>query len=171
MSEKTINAFTKGRKLSKESDLRSGISTGDNNIFYRLWYECIVDKISFDPNATPSTSTFKWFPIIKGGENRKWFGNQEYVINLENEGYEIKNSGNNFRLRTPDFYNKKGITWSRISSSTIAFRIKTEVVNFGENSPVLFISGKEFEFMAVLNSKLTTHILAALNPTLSLLSK
>ena len=167
LSNNVISAFQKSPKLSSFSDLRSGISTGDNDLYYRLWYECSVAKISPKAEDTPFNSDYKWFKIIKGGEYRKWYGNRDSVLNLENGCEAIRTSGKNFRLRTPEYYSKIGITWSRISSDNIGFRIKDKSVNFGENSPCMFLN-KEFEYIfALLNSNVTKYILCMLNPTLT----
>ncbi|WP_305815129.1 BREX-1 system adenine-specific DNA-methyltransferase PglX [Photobacterium leiognathi] len=151
------------QKLHEIADLRSGISTGDNDRFYRDWHEVALDKINLEPHISNGG---KWFPIVRGGEYKKWYGNRESVINLENDGYEIKNSGNNFRLRTPEYYTKLGVTWSRITSGELSFRLKTEDVNFGENSPVLFTSNCN-AVIAVLNSNVSNYFLSLLSPTLS----
>ena len=98
-------------------------------------------------------------------------GNKEAmdnVLNLENDAYQIKNSGNNYRLRTPEFYNKIGATWNRISASVVGFRLKTELVNFGENSPCMF--AKDCSLLCALgylNSKIALNFLLMLNPTLT----
>lgn len=167
LSNSIIDAFKKSPNLSSFSDLRSGISTGNNDLYYRLWYECSIKKISPSPNFTPFNSDYKWYKIIKGGEYRKWFGNRDSVLNLENSCEAIKNSGKNFRLRTPEYYTKKGITWSRISSDNLGFRIKDESVNFGENSPCMFLNNNYEYIFALLNSNVTKYILCMLNPTLT----
>lgn len=168
ITDTLLNIFSRNNQLSNIADIRSGISTGDNDRFYRLWYETYISKISFSSENTPYNSDYKWFPIIRGGEFRKWYGNRDNVINLQNSCYEIKNSKNNFRLRTPEFYNKEGITWSRISNTRVGFRLKDNLVNFGENSPCMFISNKDMYInLAFLNTKVVMYILGLLNPTLT----
>lgn len=169
----TIKLFKQYELLSSVSDLRSGISTGDNERFYRHWSEVEFKNVRIDGTSklvskNKLIDNRKWYATIRGGEYIKWFGNQEYVLNLQNNGYDIRNSGKNHRLRTPDYYFKEGITWSRISSGKSAFRIKTENVNFGENSPCLFsneISNKIL--LGILNSPIPNHVLEFLSPTLS----
>lgn len=173
-SSPIIKVFEDHQSLGELSELRSGISTGDNERFYRHWTEVNFSQVRI--NASPSLVRHeiliddkKWFAIIRGGEYIKWYGNQEYVLNIGNNGSDIRNSGKNFRLRTPSYYFKKGITWSRISSGNIAFRIKTENVNFGENSPCLFSfeSSTVEILLGILNSPLPNHILKIICPTLS----
>ncbi|MCZ2489269.1 BREX-1 system adenine-specific DNA-methyltransferase PglX [Aquirufa antheringensis] len=171
---KIISLFKQHNQLGDISDLKSGISTGDNERFYRHWSEVEINKIRLNGNKilhiknNTLSDNKKWFAVIRGGEYTKWFGNQEYVLNLKDNGNDIRNSGKNHRLRTPDDYFIEGITWSRIASGKSAFRIKTENVNFGENSPCLFpknISAKVL--LGVLNSPIPNHVLEFLSPTLS----
>lgn len=167
-SNNVFKDFRENRTLSNYIDARSGISTGANNRFYRCWFECSTQSIAFDPDDTPSNSEYKWFPIVRGGDFRKWYGNMESVLNLKNDGFEIRTSGNNYRLRTPSFYSKKGITWNRISSRDVSFRIKTRQVNFGENSPCMFVPEEQLLIMlGFLNSKVSKALLEFINSTMT----
>ena len=170
ISETMLSHFTNDKSLSEYADLRSGISTGDNDRFYRFWHECNNTKISPNSNFTPFNSNYKWFKTIRGGNFRRWYGCCDNVLNLQNSCFEIKNSGLNHRLRTPDYYIKQGITWNRIASGQLGFRIKHPDFNFGENSPCMFLLSPNDDIdnlLAVLNSKCVGSILNSLNPTLS----
>lgn len=168
VSEKGFIIYDSCNKLSSFADLRSGISTGNNEQFYRYWYECDNNNISNNIKFTPFNSSYKWFKTIRGGDFRKWYGSRDNVLNLKQSCSEIKNSGLNYRLRTPEYYTKKGLTWNRISSKLVSFRIKGEDVNFGENSPCLFTSDDVFyKLFGVLNTKIITYYLEVINPTLS----
>ncbi|MGZ8942004.1 MAG: BREX-1 system adenine-specific DNA-methyltransferase PglX, partial [Methylobacter sp.] len=159
-----LNHFLNSKLLGEISDLRSGISTGDNDKFYRGWFEVSLHKTNFSPE---NSNAGKWFPIVRGGDFRRWYGNRESVINLENDGADIICSGNNYRLRNKEFYTKKGVTWSRITLGLLSFRLKTEDVNFGENSPCLFSHGNEKLLLSILNSKVASYFLSLISPTLS----
>ena len=167
-SDSVFKNFRENSTLESYIDARSGISTGDNNRFYRCWFECDKNAIAFDSQETPENSEYKWFPIIRGGDFRKWYGNMENVLNLQHEGFEIRTSGNNYRLRTPAFYNKKGITWNRISSRDVSFRVKTEQVNFGENSPCMFVDEDNYlAYIGFLNSIVAKAMLEFVNSTMT----
>ena len=170
ISKIMLEHFSDDSSLEGIADLRSGISTGDNDRFYRFWYECDNRKISPSHQYTPFNSSYKWFKMIRGGSFRKWYGCCDNVLNLENSCYEIKNSGLNHRLRTPEYYTKQGITWNRIASGKLGFRIKTKDFNFGENSPCMFLLAQNdniYSVLAILNTKCIGSILKSLNPTLS----
>jgi len=123
VSDRVKNIFENSKKLGQIANIKTGIQTGSNETFLRTWHEVNYNKIGFNLKSTDDElySTSKWFPYLKGGEGRKWLGNFEYIVNLENDGLEIKN-GNNFRLRDKNFYFKKSVSWSFVSSGSFAVR-------------------------------------------------
>ena len=81
-----------------------GLNTGDNDRFLRQWFEVPFQNISFSCDSIESAKrlSHKWFPYNKGGSYRKWYGNQFFIINWENDGFEIRNfydSSHNLRSR------------------------------------------------------------------------
>ena len=116
-------------KLESLANVKQGLATADNNRFLRYWWEVDFNNIGFSSiNCENSKNTNKkWFPYNKGGDYRKWWGNQEFVVNWENDGYEIRNIiGPNGRVRSraqnTQFYFHKSLSWSKISSGKVAFR-------------------------------------------------
>ena len=91
VSEKMINAFL-GDILYNVAKPRQGLATSDNNRFLKYWYEVIKDKIGFSISCINDSNkyNYKWFPCTKGGSFRRWYGNNEYVVNWENDGEEMK---------------------------------------------------------------------------------
>lgn len=167
ISQQVCNVFKKATVLLNIANARSGISTGKNDLYYRCWFEIENKKMSFSSEFGPYNSDYKWFPMVRGGNYRKWYGNLETVLNLENGCYDIKHSNRNYRLRTPEYYNKKGITWNRISSGDVGFRYKPAVANFGENSPTMFSESNLLYLLGILNSKVTQLFLKIINPTMT----
>ena len=116
VSEKFLKLFI-GKKISNYAETREGLSPADNERFLRLWFEVDINKKSL-----------KWFPYTKGGDFRKWYGNNDYLVNWENDGYEIKNNidKKTGRIRSHnyngDYAFQKGFTWTAISSSATSFR-------------------------------------------------
>ena len=90
VSEKFYRIFKIGKALGKIADSKQGLATADNNRFVREWYEIQKNKICFSANSIQESidSRKKWFPYNKGGEFRKWYGNNDYVVNWENDGYD-----------------------------------------------------------------------------------
>ncbi|MEN4099558.1 MAG: hypothetical protein ROW52_06510, partial [Anaerolineaceae bacterium] len=110
--------------LSEVAEPKQGLATADNMRFLRFWWEIGLNSIIFScrNESDAKQSTHKWFPGTKGGSFKKWYGNQEYVINWMNNGYELKNFPASV-IRNPVYYFHEGITWSLISSKGPGFRI------------------------------------------------
>ncbi len=90
--------------------------TGDNNTYLRLWHEVNIGKIGFElySHAEMIDSSMKWFPVTSGGEKRRWYGNFDTIVNLENDGADIKANVKNYRLRDSQYYMLEAITWTEI---------------------------------------------------------
>lgn len=176
VSEKFIMAFSKGTPISKLADAKVGLQTGDNNEFIRLWFEVKASKVFYHSHSLEEavTSKKKWFPYNKGGEFRKWYGNNDYVVNWENDGYLIRNFKNDkgklrSRPQNTQFYFKKCISWSKISSGSIAFRYYPEGYIFDVAGCCIFYEDIRLMFydFGFINSKIAKSILSAISPTLN----
>lgn len=129
VSENMINAFM-GDKLSDIAKPRQGLATSDNNRFLKLWHEIDRGKMGLSINGIKDSRKFdyKWFPCAKGGSFRRWYGNNEYVVNWENDGEEMKEYAaklyKNFTrtIKNIPFYFREGMTWSSIASGPLSMR-------------------------------------------------
>ena len=167
-SGKMLNAFEVGSRFAGET--KKGVLTGDNNTYLRLWYEPDVRKIGFNcySNDEMIKSKEKWFPVTSGGEKRRWYGNFDTVVNLENDGEDIKRNVKNYRLRDTQFYMLEAITWTEISSGIFTCRYVPKGILFGNGGPVsFFFNGKLLYHLALLNSKVAMEILRYLAPTIN----
>lgn len=122
--EEIYNAFEEGKILGDIAQPKQGMVTRDNARFMRLWWEIIKPKMnteSISNHEQAKASPYKWFPCTTGGAYRKWYGNNESVVNFENDGEEIiAFSGPHIKNR--EFYFRENITWSAISSSKVSMR-------------------------------------------------
>ncbi|MCI0766550.1 BREX-1 system adenine-specific DNA-methyltransferase PglX [Bacillus sp. TL12] len=164
--------FDQEVKLSEIAEPKTGIQTGNNTAFLRYWFEVPLNKIGFNMTefADINKYGYKWFPYNKGGEFRKWYGNNDYVVNMENNGESIKNFGgkNNYRLREPRLYFKESITWSFISSSKFGVRYSPRGFLFDVAGSSVFPKKEDkYYLIALLCSKLTFEFLKLQNPTLN----
>ncbi|HAX1017356.1 TPA: BREX-1 system adenine-specific DNA-methyltransferase PglX, partial [Enterococcus faecium] len=173
-SDNVITDFAQGKLTNDVADAKQGLATGNNNKFLRYWFEVEFNKIKFDAKTLEDAkkSRKKWFPTTKGGRFRKWYGNNEYVVNWENDGDEIKNYVNeNGKLKSRpqnlNYYFKKGITWSTLSSGQVSFRLQNQAI-FETKGSVLFSKDiTDFEeIFGYVNSKLVNHFLTFISPTL-----
>ena len=145
-----------------------GIDTGDNNIFLRLWHEIAENKL-FLPKGKPCcTDDFlhlKWFPYNKGGNYRRWYGNNEYVLNWEGNGNKLRQfKGSN--LRNKDRYFEQGITWSTVTSGKSSFRFFTFGFLFDNGGSCLFADKHRLYIQGLLNSCVSQELLS-IQPTLN----
>ncbi|WP_270659443.1 BREX-1 system adenine-specific DNA-methyltransferase PglX [Paraclostridium bifermentans] len=174
-SDKVINVFKYSKTLGEVADPRQGLITADNDRFLRLWYEVQLKKIGFGyaNREKAKESNNKWFPYNKGGEFRKWYGNNEYVVNWENDGFEIRNFVDEkgklrSRPQNTEYFFKEGVTWTAISSSSTAFRYFDKGFIFSNSGQCMFTSDKlDLKYIIALNnSKITKYVLNILSPTL-----
>lgn len=165
VSKDILKTF-KNKELSEFSKCKSGIMTGDDK-FIKHWFELDINNISFNCRSYKDMSDSKWFPLNSGGGFRKWYGNNEKVVDLWNDGFNIKNNVKNYRLRDKKLYFKKGITWGRITSSQIAFREVIDGSLFGDAGPIAFVEDNRKYILGFLCSKVVSTLLEAKNPTLN----
>lgn len=178
ISEKLRNIFNSGVPLGSIAEPKQGMATGDNNRFLRFWHEVDINNIGFGKKsrAEAKESKSKWFPYNKGGEFRKWYGNNYYVVNFQNDGEEVKKNvlSRYPYLKTPDFvvknqqfYFKKGITWSALSNSGFSMRFFDEGFIFADKGQCLFTKEEDYFYLgSLLNSSLIFEFLKMLAPTL-----
>lgn len=159
--------------LSSQVDARVGLISGDGNRFLRLWHEVEVDKIN--RSALPGEKALgKWFPVQKGGDYRLWYGNQSYVINWENDGWEMKNDNfDHGRLKAHNFNGeqqyKPGITWTSISSARFHCRYSPSGFVYDAAGPLCEVKDREmtFNILAFMSSSVFVYFMSLLNPTLN----
>ncbi|MBL7204808.1 MAG: BREX-1 system adenine-specific DNA-methyltransferase PglX [Desulfobacteraceae bacterium] len=129
MPHTLVDHFLPENQLLKYSDQRQGLATGDDDRFLRYWYE--IDVCTFNNNnlAFPNNEK-RWFPFIKGGTFRKWYGNNEFVIRFDEASCAVlENQGN--CLPNRHLYMKESIVWSDVAASVFGARLNTEGKVFG----------------------------------------
>ena len=160
------SAFMKlfeGTKVSDLGETREGLSPADNDRFLRLWPEVESEKWNK-----------KWFPYTKGGNYRKWYGNNDYMVNWENDGLEIKNNIDKAtgRIRSHNYNGeyalKEGFTWTAISTSVTSFRYVEGGFLFDSAGSMGFAYSRENlkYIIANLNSKIAEEAFRFISPTI-----
>ena len=177
-SKVLLQTFSENESLGTIARPRIGQNTGDNNRFLRLWYEVQEKRITFDlSHEEMTTRSYKWIPYNKGGEFRRWYGNQEYVINWENDGKEIKdyavvrNHGKHWSRYIQNIENmcKPGVTWSFITSGSFSVRYLPKGFICDVAGSAIFPSEKYIlPLLALCNSKFAGKVLSVLNPTMNM---
>ncbi len=162
ISERVINSFQYD-KIESFAEIVSGMTTGDNNKYLRIWSELDINKIAFDKKNIDDIDLINtnWIPYHKGGEQRKWYGNHEYVVN-----WAEKNNFNRAKTTMTHVYLKPCITWSDISGNTFAGRYCYGGFLFDVKGSCAFSTDDNLKIlMAIFNSKIMPVYVEALNPT------
>ena len=174
VSKDLLMVFIMGTKLGKMADSKQGLATADNNRFLRLWYEVDIDKVNFSCESEEESSTglYKWYPYNKGGEFRKWYGNNDYIVNWEYNGREIKNfTDDKGKLRSrpqnTQFYFKESFSWSLVTTSVAAFRYKPMGNIFDVAGMSCFSQTNLLYLLALCNTKVVMKILEIIAPTIN----
>ncbi|MCM3443723.1 BREX-1 system adenine-specific DNA-methyltransferase PglX [Metabacillus halosaccharovorans] len=174
MSDKISDLFEKMPNLSEVASARLGLATGDNDRFMRFWYEVSKNNTAYkmESREQAKKSNIKWFPMNKGGNYRKWYGNNEYIVNWQNDGEEIRNFKDKFgKLRSRPQNLKdcfvRGISWTVISSKS-SFRYSPKGFLYNNKGPCINSTNEQNDttLLGILNSKLTEYILQILSPTI-----
>jgi len=170
VSEKAAGNYIHKRLVSSVAETKQGFKTGNNDQFLRLWFE-VPFISSFLTCTVPETK--KWFPCNKGGSYRKWYGNLEYVVNWENDGYEVCNYKDDkgkllSRPQNLSYNFREGLTWSSISSGPISLRYSSPQMMFESKGSGCFVkdNGDLYPLQGFLNSKVGMLYIGAIAPTL-----
>lgn len=177
-SDRVRNVYEKEKPLKDIGLPRVGLQTSDNTRFLRLWSEVNINKVGFNMKNRDiaQESKIKWFPYNKGGDFRKWYGNNEYIVNWENDGYEIReyndylNStrSSNIGIANTQFYFQESITWSFVSSANFGVRYSYPGFIFDTGGSSVFVESDKIKYLTgLLCSNLAFMFLRLTNPTLN----
>lgn len=153
-SDAMLGLFANNPQISDVAFPKQGSTLGNNELFLRRWFEV--------PNGSS-----RWFPCMKGGEFRRWYGNQTYVVDWADDGKNVRNLGR-ATIRNKEYLFRRGLTWSNISSSLAAFRLMPEGFFFESSGTALF-AASEMQLtylLGYLNSSISKEINGMVNPTL-----
>lgn len=166
-SQQMLNAFAVGTPLGEIADTKVGLQTGDNERFLRQWFEVSADRsyMRARDQEDARASGARWFPHNKGGELRKWWGNQDYVINWEGDGRELWDFRPRSVIRNPDCYFRPCVSWSNVSSGEPSFRLYDSSSIFSHVGQALFPSEDErLKILGFANSGVVGRILETIAP-------
>ena len=165
-----------GAVLSDFADTKTGMQTCDNNRFLRLWFEVDIQKECLH-NANEKTTVetdVKWIPYNKGGDFRKWYGNQDYVLNWQHDGDEAKAYAVSLykcvtrTIKNIPYFYRETISWSKISSGSIAFRYYPDGFIFDVAGCCIYCKNIDIlGLLGLVNSKVAKYFLNALSPTIN----
>ncbi len=177
VSERVREIFKNNTPLKKIGDTRQGMATSDNNKFLRNWFEVNVTKVYFGAGSRREAkeASRKWFPYNKGGEFRKWYGNNDYFVNWENDGAEVLKYASSLygsatrTIKSISEYFKPCISWSKITSSNMAMRYYPPGYIFDVAGCSIFSnSNQDLKFLlGYTNTMMARRFLQSISPTLN----
>ena len=175
VSEKVLEIFETSPSMADIADVVVGLQTGDNSRFLRIWHEVNIQKVGFQiaNKEQAQSSGKKWFPYNKGGDFRKWYGNQEYIVNWENDGVEVRQNVDEkgkqrSRPQNTEFYFQQSVSWSFISSSFFGVRAYPQGFIFDVAGSSLFPKNeKNKDITSFLCSHVAPSLMKVVNPTLN----
>lgn len=170
---KIIEAFENAKSLGDLTIVRNGMKTGDNARFLRYWWEVSVEDEMFNAHNVQEAedSHKKWFPYNKGGETRKWYGNNDFVINWENKGQIVIGNAKYEKRNVQDYPDSmkfsSSSTWSLVSAGRPTFRYKE--CNLSDIAGMSFYNGKDKTkyYLGFCNTPIASFILQMLAPTIN----
>jgi type II restriction/modification system DNA methylase subunit YeeA len=166
-------AFKNGKSFGEIATPRQGLATGCNEIFLRQWYETVFKNIGFEYSSREDAqeSGVRWFPYNKGGEWRKWYGNNEFVVDWQYDGARIRdfkdiNGKVRSRPQNTDYYFQEGITWADITTKSFAARFSPRGFIFDVKGSSGFPEAQKLKsVLGLMNCKLMHGFMLILNPT------
>jgi hypothetical protein len=169
VSEDLLKVFLESVSFDAISEAKQGLATGNNDEFIRYWHEVSIKY--YDSNSESKEELWaknaKWVPYNKGGNYRKWYGNNDNAINFSKEKYEkLSKQGNHLPSR--QFYFKEGVTYSLIGNSDFCAR-KYNVGSVFDVGGSAFFTSKKYEnyLLGLVNSQIGSYLLSKLNPTVN----
>lgn len=172
-TEAITEVFQNNKLLTEIANPRQGLITGDVNRFVRKWYECSLTNLNLSAKISDPQRIGKWFPYCNGGAYRKWYGNNDDVVNWLNDGVEVKGfvddkGKQRSRPQNQQYYYREGGTWSAISSSSFSVRYFPEGFLFSNAGMAIYAKHNQLLYLiGFLNSKLSQAYLGLFNEGLN----
>lgn len=170
-STQIIKTFEVGSPIGNVARFRAGVSTGDNSKFQRYWHEVDFRNIQFNCKGRFATAGVRWYPCNSGGVYRKWYGNNEMVVDWEDDGARIR-SNKGSAVRNPDTFFRGGLTYSKLSTGRFAARLKGPGFVYDDTGRSIFLEKEEdvFVMLGLLCSEPAHMYLTIMAPTMSFTS-
>lgn len=168
VSERLSEAFARGIPMASLGDSKSGMQTGNNARFLRLWHEVPFREIRWDARPGEERPAGRWFPQPKGGPYRRWYGNVDYVVDYEENGRALREYPGTALLKNEAFYFREGACWSHTSSRAFSARYMAPGGIFNVEAPALFpFEPDDLEFiLGFMNTKVCAALFGAISQTM-----
>ncbi len=174
-TKKMRDVVHESKLVSDYGVTKQGLITGNNNKFLRLWHEVSHKQIGFSlaTREESKASGKRWFPCVKGGAFRKWFGNNDFVVDWEDDGHSIRSYVDHrgkllSRPQNLEYYFREGMSWSTLTIGTFSMRWTPRGSIFESKGSMCFPTDPNhgMYLLAFFNTKLVNAFLRASSPTL-----
>ena len=170
VSQRMVDLFKSSKKIRDYAEPRHGMSTGNNDVCLKLWFEInyketmlnACDIIEFDKSGK------KYAPYKKGGDYRRWYGNNDYVIAYDSISRSKMEKLSGYRSSSTTFFFKKSINWSDVSNGSFSARMSPCGFVFDGRGASMFCSDDiRYYLTGIMTSKIASYVLEILNPTIT----
>lgn len=175
-SEGIFSAFEGHKKVSSITTLHRGISTGNTDLFARLWHEVSHRHLLLDASnrEEAKASSARWFPYNRGGIFRKWYGLGVDIIDYQDNGRRmteasIRGDSPGFRHDGAAEYFLPTITWTALTAGKPSFRLLDAGYVLGHKGSSIKVSEEmRLAMLSLLNSNTLENFLGYISPTLDI---
>lgn len=181
LSDQFLNLISSEDNMGRVLDSKQGLATANNDRFLRSWHEVSFHNIGvgLESSAEAKNSGLRWFPVNKGGDFRRWYGNQELVVNWQNDGREIReyvtnqypylNGNIDYVIKDRGKFFVESISWSDVATKRNVFRFYPHGFLYEAKGHSAFYKDRSQRDIALafLNTKITNDIVAAISPSVS----
>ena len=177
VNEKVYHVFENEVRFKTIGDTRQGMATSDVNRFTRLWYEVDCCNIGWNYSKLDSTEdgVHTWYPYIKGGTFRKWYGNEDYLVNWKFNGKEVKEYAAKLyksysrTIKNISEYLKPCISWGMVTTNNLSVRYYPAGHIFDIAGCCCFSNDEvRLYLLGFLNSCIANTFCKILNPTINM---
>lgn len=170
VSEAVTRAYSDGKTIDELGASRSGMQTGNNDLFLKFWYEIDKRDIGYGIESEEMCKKVnpKYIPQPKGGAYRKWYGNLEYVVLYKDDGKALREYQGTSIIKNPQYYFREGISWSHTTSKAFSGRYMPRGCIFNVEAPT-FYPNKDVNIWYVLgflNTEITDVLFGTISQTM-----
>ena len=166
LNESFVENYEKYPLVGNVSNVKKGMFTGANDLFFRLWHEPLFSSIDFGVTTKEEVSNAHYVPMNSGGSFRRWYGNRWNIIKFDKKHYDMitANKGH----RNPQFYFQKSAVWTKITTGNFSLRISEAGFINNDASMAIYKGSVSLELIAgLLNSKVAQYYLNLVNESLN----
>ena len=153
-TQETYNHFKMDLKLKDYVNYSGSLhKTANNEKYLRYFWE--IDK-----------NDSNWRHYNKGGKFRKWYGNNELLVNWSNDSVEYYSTHRTANLFKKDFWDLEGITWTALTSGKFNARYFERGFISDFKGASIYPKNNLKYMLGLMNSCVFSYFLEFISPTI-----